>query len=634
MKFITSKITKILPTIALITPIFIVGCSSLNPAPENSQQVNSTTTTSDRIASDGLKQLFAGNLEGASSAFNQALKLSPNRAQYHLLNAVAYHLRGFDGDPDAYDLAEEGYRLSIQFDATVPLTHYLLGRLYLEKNKFDLARAEFSEVLLLDNKHLDAMRGMAYACYRTKDTLNAAAMIDQLEQRGAITSTADLQTAALIKAAVGQHQAAELYYQKLKLKTNNDTTRLNNVQNRLDDWLNLHNHSPELGKLIKADFTNDASAADPNVMPPMETAPAPMPSASIEPAMIEDLKIGRMVVVDVVIVASEETINSSRGVNLLNGLKIQFGATYTPPGSSMAITNPAYGYIQYHDPNFLTSMGTTINLESDTTIRAVTIPAISYTLNIVNSNSQRNEILARPTIIAQEGLPTEFFSGVGLDAAAAGTNGSSNVSVTPVEIHKEIGVRLKVTPTFIEDGRIKLEILAERTFLKTPNPDVNFTYKIETTKTTVNANVVMRYGETLILSGLSEKEAENARDGVPGLEDVPILQYGFSNKRTKDFQKSVLVLITPRRPQYVYQPEKARLAYEQSLPVDERPIANLRARYSDWFKPYPNWASVFHHMQQNSLYREFRTSDVELEQWNNLQTLGLRLKDALRNLWY
>jgi hypothetical protein len=508
--------------------------------------------------------------------------------------------------------------------------------LYLEKGKFGLARAAFSEVLLLDNKNLDAMRGMAYACYRARDTLNTVAMVDQLEARHALVSLSDLQTAAIIKAAAGQNKESENYYKRLQAQTNNDASRLNNVQRRMDDWLDVYARMPELGKFINANV-------DMNAIPPIESPTPPAPIADTQPVIMEDPKVGQMVVVDVVIVASEETIASSRGVNLLNGLKVQFGGSYTSP-SGTTLNYPAYGNVQYHDTNPITSYSPTVTgnppmdtviypaLVSDTTIRALTIPAISYTLNIVNSNSQRNEILARPTIIAQEGLPTEFFSGVGLDAAAVGA--STSISSTPVEIHKEIGVKLKVVPTFIEDGRIKLEILAERTFLKTPNPDVNFTFRIETTKTTVNANVVMRYGETLILSGLSEKEAENARDGVPGLEDVPILQYGFSQKRTKDFQKSVLVLITPRRPQYVYQPEKARLAYEQSLPVDERPIANLRARYSDWFKPYPNWASVFHHMQQNSLYREFRTGDVELERWNNLQNLQARLKDALHNLWY
>jgi hypothetical protein len=144
----------------------------------------------------------------------------------------------------------------------------------------------------------------------------------------------------------------------------------------------------------------------------------------------------------------------------------------------------------------------------------------------------------------------------------------------------------------------------------------------------------MRYGETLILSGLSEKESENVRDGVPVLQDIPLIQYAFSQGSTKEFQKSVLILLTPRPAEYVYQPEAARIASENELSADERPIANLRARYTDWFKPYPNWASVFNHLQSNSLYREFRTGDVELERWSSSQSLMNRLKQSIDFLWY
>jgi hypothetical protein len=63
-------------------------------------------------------------------------------------------------------------------------------------------------------------------------------------------------------------------------------------------------------------------------------------------------------------------------------------------------------------------------------------------------------------------------------------------------------------------------------------------------------------------------------------------------------------------------------------------VDELQARYSDWFKPYPNWASVFHHLQSNSLYREFRTGDVAMEKWRSQQSLLERLKEALGFLYY
>ncbi|MEP7312974.1 MAG: hypothetical protein ABI859_10350 [Pseudomonadota bacterium] len=35
---------------------------------------------------------------------------------------------------------------------------------------------------------------------------------------------------------------------------------------------------------------------------------------------------------------------------------------------------------------------------------------------------------------------------------------------------------------------------------------------------------------------------------MPGLQDVPGVQYLFSNKKTNHLQRSVLILVTPRLP--------------------------------------------------------------------------------------
>ena len=60
----------------------------------------------------------------------------------------------------------------------------------------------------------------------------------------------------------------------------------------------------------------------------------------------------------------------------------------------------------------------------------------------------------------------------------------------------------------------------------------------------------------------------------------------------------------------------------------------LRARFGDWFKPYPNLASVFHHLNYADLYREFRTGDVSLERWDRMTTTSERLRQALEFLYY
>ncbi len=110
------------------------------------------------------------------------------------------------------------------------------------------------------------------------------------------------------------------------------------------------------------------------------------------------------------------------------------------------------------------------------------------------------------------------------------------------------------------------------------------------------------------------------------------MQYLFSNRTTRDFQRSVLILLTPRLPQYVY--KAGGVAPSTGDAKADEAMAELRARFADWFTPYPNWASVFHHMQSNSLYREFRTGDVSLERWQDQESFSNRLKTALDFLYF
>ena len=97
----------------------------------------------------------------------------------------------------------------------------------------------------------------------------------------------------------------------------------------------------------------------------------------------------------------------------------------------------------------------------------------------------------------------------------------------------------------------------------------------------------------------------------------------------------MLVLVTPRTPEYTYRPRDAqKLAGAARGDSEEEVLNELKARYTDWFRPYPNWASVFHHLQNNTLYREFRTGDVALERWDTQSSIDARLKTALGFVYY
>jgi type II secretory pathway component GspD/PulD (secretin) len=319
----------------------------------------------------------------------------------------------------------------------------------------------------------------------------------------------------------------------------------------------------------------------------------------------------RMVLVDVVLVATQELISTSKGVNLLSALTLQLGSS------------SAAAYSQINTANSVNSAAADV---STAITRAVTIPALAYSLNIANANNSTNEVLARPTLAAIEGLPSEFFSGTNLSAGVVSTSTQGGTTIVPLD--KRFGVKLAVTPAFLSNGKVQLKVEAQRTSLNATAENPRAAYQIEIAETTANANVVMNMGDTLVLSGLSEKSSSNTRDGVPGLQEVPFLQYFFSNKKTNDYQRSVLILITPRVPVY-------------TSTIDQNPNAGvndsmkaLREKFGFTGSTPANVEVVLHQLKNNDFFREFRQGDVTLERWDRMHSTGDRLLQALGFLYY
>ncbi|MDP1526512.1 MAG: hypothetical protein Q8M20_11935 [Rhodocyclaceae bacterium] len=618
------------------------------PLPSGS---DANLTATDRLATEAVDLLRAKRYDEASKKINEALGLRTDRSYYHLINGLVYHLQAREGSHSAYDLAEQGYQLAIQFDTSNWQAHYFSGLLAIDRSRFGRAVQHFGEAMMFRPDDAGLLHAMSYAAYRSGAPDIAAGAVKAMGAIATTLSPAMLRNSALIMAAVGEHEQANGHLEKLRATGNERLA--SHVQRRLGEWAQLYQRK---GSDLSSGAKPVAATVREGLLPTQYAAPVPdqgqpqgqwqgqaqnqwqgqPPGQGQMPGQMPGQFAGipgmppmedKMVVVDVVMIATEESFSTSKGVNLLKGLQINFGRKAERERINSSAGNWKNDLI---DPtNNLDNSSLSQSLKNTIT-RTLEIPEVVYTLNIANSGNQRNEILARPTLVARTGRTSQFFSGTELSAVVK----SGSTSTGPVNIEKQIGVQLAVTPNFMEDGRISLDVMAERNFLKPVGASGNFDLSIESSKSRVEASVLMRFGETLILGGLSEKEATNSRDGVPLLQDIPGIQYLFSKKTTSDLQKSVLILITPRPAQYVYQPENARKEYEQSLSEDERPLANLRARYADWFMPYPNWASVFHHMQENSLYREFRTGDVALENWSDMRTLEDRLNSVIDFIHY
>jgi type II secretory pathway component GspD/PulD (secretin) len=577
---------------------------------------------SNSIIRNSIEALNKGELEKASAGFNKALMMDTGNSYLQFLNAITYHLMAKRGDSSKYALAEQGYDLAIKFDRSNWLARYQLGLLKLDNRQFAQAQQVLSEALLYNNRDGDLLYSTVVASYFSKDLVTANGVLSKLMELEGKTERV-LRTQVMLSASLGESQDASRQLQEYSNKYNADD--ISNLTKRLSDWNNFYQQykrgvnaglfekdiqKNNSERILETDVQNSQNNKSENSVVVFDA----------EQAVIEEGEIpldsnSRMVIVDVVILRTEETVGSTKGLNILSGLKLQFGALGDESSAA---------YNRSRTNTTLTDDGSLSTSISNSIVSSITVPALNYSLNIFNSSNGRSEVLARPTLVASFGERSTFFSGSEIEAAAVSRGDGGAVS-----IQKEVGIKLSILPTQLEGGLIGLNIEAERTFLKAPSGSVQFEFKLETSKTNVNANVFLRSGETLLLSGLSEKESQVVRDGVPFLQDIPVIQYLFSEKSTVDFEKSVLILVTPRLPNYIYQDDITDSSGNRKGTVSE-----LQAKYSDWFKPSPNWASMFNHMQSNSLYREFRTGDVTMEKWQSQQSFSDRIKKAASFLYY
>ena len=481
---------------------------------------------------------------------------------------------------------------------------------------------------MYEDSDTNLLQNFIYASYFSKDPVSASAATKRLcELEG--HSKRCLKNQIILNASLGEKREIKKFSSIYK-KNFPSSKSFSFLQKRIRSW-DLFHREFKKSNLMKTQQTEEIDEVE-EVEEVEEEAEEAVEVEEVEEVeeteetvgSLKDADFKKMLITDVVIINSIENAQTSSGVNLLNGLTLQFGNT-TNSLDAYFSGNINQSVLDNDADGFLDAAAT-----QDRFVQAITIPAITYSLNIANANATRNEILARPSLVAYEGKESKFFSGNKIQAGAVGSGEDSEIS-----LEDEIGITLKINPEIVSDSLVKLNVEAERTFLVTPSSNVTFTYQINRSKTSVKSTVTMRRGDTLILSGLSEKETENVRDGVPILQDIPGIQYFFSKQTTKDINKSVLILITPRMPEYTYLSKKTRKKIAEASDLTEQEVLNqLKGRYTDWFRPYPNWTSTFRHLQNNSLYREFRTGDVALEKWDTMVERNNRLKQALEFLYY
>lgn len=437
------------------------------------------------LQAQAIAAMRAGDATGARRAAELLLMRDLRAPRSHLLLGAAHQLQD---DPAVADLAGSGFASATRFGDAGPWPHYLAGVGLMRQQRHEAAADAFARAVMADPSAAWAFEGLAAAAYLSGDLGLAEAAADRARSLDP-QSTGAWRTAVL--AAAGRDDA--------------DGTRQLLVHApdgaRAEDraWVATRANALLRTAAIDADGAVAQDDGDGFAAAPVTGAP-------------------NQLSVDVTLILGDLRQSKGYGVNLLESLQLQFGKTH----NRQRVTSDSGD-----------SLTTSIT-------RLIRIPDITYNLNVLNRGNRHYEVIARPSLSAFLGEQSTFFVGEQLNVAVTGVNFAQLERI-------DVGVGLKITPAEIRSDGARFRVEADRSFFSDQGVG-SFSQQLATFRQNVAATADVRFGETLVLSGLSETVSDGNESGVPVVGDVPGLNLLFNRKTDLRRQRSVIILVTPSAP--------------------------------------------------------------------------------------
>ncbi|MEQ8289429.1 MAG: pilus assembly protein N-terminal domain-containing protein [Gammaproteobacteria bacterium] len=144
-------------------------------------------------------------------------------------------------------------------------------------------------------------------------------------------------------------------------------------------------------------------------------------------------------------------------------------------------------------------------------------------------------ILAEPRLTARSGGEATFLAGGEFPIEI------SNINGTTIEF-KEYGISLTVKPEIDRNNNIRANVMTE---LSSLDFDVAIGGVPGLLSRKTEADVILKTGETLVMSGLIDQQAAESINGIKFLKDIPILGRLFRSESFRDDKTELVIFVTP-----------------------------------------------------------------------------------------
>ena len=155
-------------------------------------------------------------------------------------------------------------------------------------------------------------------------------------------------------------------------------------------------------------------------------------------------------------------------------------------------------------------------------------------------NDGKLNILSSPSITTMDNQMAFTENGERIPYVTEET--ASTGAVTRSVKFEDVVLRLEITPHVIDGRNMKMKIVVKKDEVDTSR-DVSGNPFILKKKT--ETNLIVRDGETIVISGLTQQSNTVGDTGVPFFKDVPILGWLFKAEDKSSQMQEVLIFITP-----------------------------------------------------------------------------------------
>lgn len=156
-------------------------------------------------------------------------------------------------------------------------------------------------------------------------------------------------------------------------------------------------------------------------------------------------------------------------------------------------------------------------------------------------NDNKLNILSSPSITTLDNQKAYTENGERVPFVTLSSTSGSTPTQTTTFV--DVVMRLEITPHVIDGKNLKMTILVKKDEVDTTRKDsLGDPYIIKKQTETV---LIVKDGETIVISGLTKQTKSFSEKGVPWLKDLPGIGWAFKSNNKSDAMEEVLIFITP-----------------------------------------------------------------------------------------